>query len=83
MRTKLSNLLKPALLIAAVMCCFLSCKKDSTILTELKSPVIIIGINKGVAVVSVIDANGRCEVFTDSGLQYSLSASRQVGDTIK
>lgn len=29
MRTKLSNLLKPAFLIGAVMCCF-SCKKSNT-----------------------------------------------------
>jgi hypothetical protein len=30
MRTKLKNLLKPALLIGAVMCCFSSCEKPNT-----------------------------------------------------
>ena len=85
MRTKLLNLLKPALLIAAVMCCFSfqSCEKDSTKLTKLKSPVVIIGIAVGNGCVSVKDATGKIEVFTDSGLQHSLCASRNVGDTIK
>ena len=85
MRTKFANLLKPALLIGAVMCCFSfqSCEKDSTKLTKLKSPVIIIGIGKNGNCVSVKDGNGVIEVYTDSGLQISLGVSRNVGDTIK
>lgn len=85
MRTKLSNLLKLTLFISSVVCCFLllSCETDSTKLSKLKSPVVIIGINQNMAVVAVKDSTGKIEIFSDSGLQYSLTASRQVGDTIK
>jgi hypothetical protein len=83
--TKLGNLHKLTLLIAAVICCFYfqSCEKDSTKLSKLKSPVVIIGIGKNGNCVSVKDANGKIEVYTDSGLQISLGSSRNVGDTIR
>lgn len=41
MRTKFTNLLNPALLIAAVMCCFLfqSCMKDVTVVEKQRTDI--------------------------------------------
>ena len=81
MRTKLSNLMKPALLIGAVMCCFSSCtnelSKDSVFIVEE-----INLLNKHEAVYTMTDRNkyGKWKFnidFTDSINKFS------VGDTVR
>lgn len=61
---------------------FASCKLDKTKLSELKSPVVIVAIEKEGAVM-VKDSTGQIEVFVNSGVSNSLSQSRLIGDTIK
>lgn len=65
MRTKFANLLKPALLIGAVMCCFSSCETDMDKQRELhKTAVNINGYE-----ISVVEYDS-CE-YLISGSGYS------------
>jgi hypothetical protein len=60
-------------------------KRDATILTEMKSPVIIIGISRETFAnngsVTVKDGDGRISLL--SGLLGNTLSIRNVGDTIK
>jgi len=92
MRSKLSNLLKPALLIGAVMCCF-SCQKYKP---ELKYPVVFVKISEQkearwsepVKTIIFKDANGELqELYTQRGYYDrwtdSIYHNCEIGDTIK
>lgn len=74
------------LLFLLVILAFCSCgKTDEQILTEMKSPVILIGKAPDASWdtdVMVKDANGRIETFFNSNLAFCLHC-RRIGDTIK
>ena len=98
MRTKFANLLKLALLIGAVMCCF-SCQdrwqklgyEDYTDYTQqdfskLKSPVILIGKSESMGNynITVKDSIGTIRAYGNrSFMANSIGESRTIGDTLK
>lgn len=59
-----------------------SCKQDDTKLTEMKSPVRVLAVQKDSYLV-VIDSTGRVETLVNSGTATLLAGQFQVGDTIK
>lgn len=58
-----------------------SCKTDSSEVTTLTSPVILIG--KTPSSITVVDGNGVVMTFLDSAFAKNVSNSREVGDTLK
>lgn len=67
----------------AIILLFLYSCNDDKKLSDLKSPVVLIGKNiETSGSVTVMDANGTAVTFSNSGLAENLY-SRNLGDTIK